>query len=211
MANDAKFLAYTITAPLADGLRPTVRIGSGWPSNTETTLFPASQTNNTYWIVILSAQNPTQKVTEWVVPAVNAAPPAGIETYMDNPAYIFAVVTSSLRTVNVPLDAFYNFLAKYGAGTELQKLEQIHSVFGYTGFARSGYILTGPCGPRTPVAPQSYEVATYNAFNAQTLLPALLLMSLQSLPTGQPPYGIIEAHTWLPRPPAGMLGEESQH
>jgi hypothetical protein len=211
MANNAKLLAYTITAPLRDNAPPAIRIGSGWPNNTETTLYPASYPNNSYWIVILSAQNPTQKIVDWVLPAASAAPPAGIETYMENPAYIFAVVTNGLRTVNVPLDAFYNFLAKYGAGTELQKLEQLHSVFGYTVFARAGYILTGPCGPRTPVAPQSYEVGAFNNFNAQTLLPAILLMSLQSLPTGQPPYGIVDAHTWLPRPPAGMRGEEGEH
>jgi hypothetical protein len=208
----ATSLAYTITAPLQDNVIPAVRIGSGWPSNTETTLYPAGHVNNSYWIVILSAQNPSQRVKEWVLPAANAVPPSGIETYMDNPAYIFAVVTQALWTINVPLDAFYNFLAKYGAGAQLQKLEQIHSVFGYSGFGRMGYILTGPCGPRTPVAPSSYEIGAYNyATAAKPMLPALLLLSLESLPTGKPPYGIIQSYTWIPRPPAGGLAEETPH
>jgi hypothetical protein len=196
----ATFLAYTITSNFSTSGFPVVRIGSGFGTNNETYLSPANRQTNSYWIVILSAQNPRQKVIEWVLPGDSAVPPAGIETYMDNPAYIFVVATNALKTTSVPLDAFYNFLAKYGAGTELQKLEQIHSVFGYTSWGgQVGYILTGPCGPRTPVPPASYETSSILGPN-----PTLLLLSLASMLNGQPPYGIAETYTWIPRPPHGQ-------
>lgn len=203
----SKFLAYTITAPLINNNPPIVRIGSGLVrSSGEVIVRPALPQNDSYWIVILSAQDPRQKVTEWIVPGDNNAVPSGIESYMDNPAYLFVVATQALWTANVPLDGFYNFLAKYGAGAELQKVEQIHSAMGYSQFGRTGYILAGTCGPRTPAAPPAYEAASLGSSSDSN--PALLALSLESLPNGQPPYGISESYTWIPRPPHGLVAPE---
>ena len=58
----------------------------------------------------------------------NSTVPADIDTYMNNPDYIFAVATHGLGSLQVPQGAFYDFLVKYGAGRELQKLEQINAV-----------------------------------------------------------------------------------
>ena len=202
------FLAYTLTSSFMDSGRPYIRIGSGGSSNNEVFLRPETALKDSYWIVILNAQNPRQKVKDWIVPGDNNAVPAGIETFMDNPAYIFAVLTGALLTQNVPLDAFYNFLAKYGAGPQLQKLEQLHSTMGYGVYGgRVAYILTGPCGPRTPVPPESYEAATWGDQSSYSMP---LMLSLQSMPNGQPPYGITEAYTWIPRMPRGQSMSEEQ-
>jgi hypothetical protein len=42
------------------------------------------------------------------------------------------------------------------------------------------------------VAPPSYE-----AGSAYYSTEAILLLSLESLPNGQPPYGIIDTYTWM--------------
>ncbi len=183
-----KFLAYTITSSLHDGTSPVVRIGVGGGSN-ETFLRPANPQNSSYWIVVLNAKNPREKVKEWVVQN-NSAVPGGIDTYMDDPDYIFAVATQTLPTYLVPQGAFYNFLAKYGAGRELQKLEQLNATLGYGTYGSVSYILTGPCGPRVPVPPSSYEIGSYTNY------PVLLMMSLESMPNGGPPYGISDTYTW---------------
>ena len=184
----ATFLPYTITSSATQHVRPTICIGAS-PGGTY--LHPDAPQDDSYWIVILDAKNPKQKVKEWVVPGQNnTSVPAGIDTYMNSADYIFAVVTQSLRTYQVPQGDFYNFLAKYGAGGELQKLEQLYATLSYGTYGQVSYVLTGGCGPRTPVPPPSYEVGSYHAY------PALLLMSLESMPNGGPPYGITEKYTW---------------
>jgi len=192
----AKFLAYTVTSTVLENVPPGVRIGSGGNPN-ETFMRPANPQSDSYWIVIIDAKNPRVKVKEWIVPGANNAVPGGIETYMDDPDYIFAVATQYLFTSHVPQDAFYNFLVKYGAGRELQKLEQLNSTLGYGFYGRVSYILTSQCGARVPhqPAPPSYEVASYSNY------PALLMMSLESLPNGSPPYTIADINTFVPRPP----------
>ena len=187
----ATFLAYTITSSLADtsfpNNSPAVRIGTG---RDETYLRPAAQQNNSYWIVILSAKNPREKVKEWVFDN-NLQVPAGIDTYMNDPDYIFVVTTQNLITYQVPQGDLYKFLAKYGAGRELQRLEQLNSTLGYSTYGKVSYILTGPCGPRVPFPPASYEVGSYTNY------PALLMMSLESMPNGGPPYGLSDTYTFI--------------
>jgi hypothetical protein len=97
---------------------------------------------------------------------------------------------------NLPQGDFYNFLAKYGAGRELQRLKQIHAVIQAS--QPLSYILTGHCGPRIPgkPAPQGYEIGSHY-YDPE---PALLL-SLVSVPNGGPPWGICDSYTWT-NPPA---------
>ena len=186
------FLAYTITSSAREKARPTICIGAGFsPHPNATYLHPDNPQDDSYWFVILSEKNPREKVKEWVVPGQNnSTVPSGIDTYMNDDDYFFAVATQFLGTANVPQGDLYNFLAKYGASRELQKLEQLYATLGYGTYGRVSYVLTGPCGPRTPVPPPSYEAAAY------TGNPALLMMSLQSMPNGGPPYGISNSYNW---------------
>ena len=157
-----------------------------------TRITPANAQPGCYWIVILSAKNPKQKIKEWVMPAKDhSTVPPDLETYMSNPDYIFAVTTYWVGSNQVPQGAFYDFLVKYGAGRELQRLEQVNVLTFCGSFSSVSYILTGQCGPRTPAPPPSYE-----AGSAYRNTQAILLLSLESLPNGQPPYGIINTYTW---------------
>jgi hypothetical protein len=182
-------LGYSITSSNAQVEAPFIVVGV---RGNATRIAPANPQFGSYWIVILSAQNPTQKVKEWVVPAQNhSTVPPGLDAYMSNPDYIFAVVTYAVGSSQVPQGDFYDYLVKYGAGRELQRLEQVN-VLTFSGtYSSVSYILTGQCGPRTPAPPPSYETGSvyYNT-------PAILLMSLASLPNGQPPYGLIDTYTF---------------
>jgi len=194
---DAKpeFLAYTITSSLSKENTsyyvPCVRIGSG---PIEKYLRPANPQPDSYWIVIISAKNPTEKVKEWIVPGYNNAVPPGIEAELDKEGYIFAVATHYLATQNVPQDAFYNFLAKYGASRELQRLEQLNATLSYGTYGRVSYVLTGPTGGRGPPRPATYEIGAYANTNDLNY-PAILMMSLQLFGDS---YGLSDTYTFNP-------------
>ena len=103
-------LAFTITPGTYSGSGSGFVVGIGRNS---TGFSPPSRVDDSYWICIFSAQNPRQKVKDWVVPAQNAQVPAGIDTYMSNPDNLFVVATTWLNTLHVPQGPFYDFLAKY--------------------------------------------------------------------------------------------------
>ena len=183
-------LGYSITSSTQQPEVPFIVVGV---RGNATYIRPANLPAGSYWIVILSAKNPKQMVMEWVVPKQNhSTVPPGLDAYMSNPDYIFAVVTYDVGSYEVPQGAFYDFLVKYGASRELQRLEQVNVLTFCGSFSSVSYILTGQCGPRTPVAPPSYEAGSAY-YNTQ----AILLLSLESLPNGQPPYGITNTYTWM--------------
>jgi hypothetical protein len=183
-------LGYSITSSTNFKEVPFIVVGV---RGNATYIAPASLPPGSYWIVILSAKNPKQKVKEWVVPAQDhSTVPPGLDAYMSNPDYIFAVVTYQVGSNQVPQGAFYDFLVKYGASRELQRLEQVNVLTFCGSFSSVSYILTGACGPRTPVPPPSYEIGSIY-YNTE----AILLMSLESMPNGQPPYGIVDTYTWM--------------
>jgi hypothetical protein len=189
--NMPNMLAYTIQSTLYSGGTPSLIVGYG---SNGTGMKPANPQDDSYWIVIINAKNPREKVKEWVVPGTsNSTVPAGIDTYMNDPDYLFAVATNYLSTLHVPQGAFYNFLVTYGAGRELQKLEQVNTVLGCGSYSRMSYILTGQCGPRGPkiVPPPSYEMSTFAGSSS-----ALMLMSLMPMPNGAPPYSICDSYTF---------------
>ena len=99
-------------------------------------------------------------------------------------------MTQYLSTLNVPQGAFYDYLAKYGAGRELQRLEQINTSLGCGYITRMSYLLTGQCGPRGTYPPPSYELGS-------TSQSVLFLMSLMPRPDGKPPYAICDSNTFL--------------
>ncbi|HEY0422527.1 MAG TPA: hypothetical protein VGC82_04310, partial [Rhodopila sp.] len=83
-------LAYTIQSTPWANNRPSVIIDVG---GKRSVLVPANGQDNSYWIVILDAMDPRKVVKDWVIPGANQAVPAGIDTYLDDPKYIFAVCT----------------------------------------------------------------------------------------------------------------------
>src|ERR1700710_1712253 len=179
-------LAYTVASTPWTNNNPYVVVDVG---SKKTNLHPANGQDDSFWIVIIDANNPRTKVKEWVIPAAGATVPAGIGTFMDDPKYIFAVCTQYLNTLHVPQGAFYDFLVKYGAGRELQKLEQLNAVLGCGGYGHVPYVLTGQCGPRVQPAPATYEIGSYTN-------QAILMMSLMPQMNGKPPYAICDSYTF---------------
>jgi hypothetical protein len=185
-------LAYTIAGSFFSGAPPYIVIGQG-PSKHK--IVPQSPKDNSYWIAILDSANPTKPVKEFIVHgSSNSSVPAGLDAYMSNPAYIFAVVTQYLESGSVPQGDFYDYLVKYGAGRALQRLEQVNTSLGCGSISHMSYLLTGQCGPRGGgiLPPPSYEVGMTNGS-------ALLTMSLMPMPNGQPPYSICDSYTFLTR------------
>jgi len=183
-------IAYTLRPSAFTNNYPSLVVGVG---SAGTVMYPANGQDDSYWIVIIDSMKPTTKVAEFVIPGTsNSTVPNGLDQYLSNPQYIFALATQYLNTLHVPQGALYTYLTKYGAGRELQKLEQINSVLGCGSFGRMTYALTGPCGPRGPgnPTPTTYEAGSF------TGSPALLLMSLMPLPNGQPPYSICNSYTF---------------
>lgn len=185
-------LAYTIEGSFYSGAPPFIVIGQG---STRKLLKPQNPQDDSYWIAILDSANPTNLVKDFVIPGnQNSSTPAGLDTYMSNPNYIFALATQYLSTLHVPQGDFYDYLVKYGSGRELQRLEQINTSLGCGSIGRMCYLLTGQCGPRGSgtVPPPSYEMGSFQAF-------LILTMSLMPLPNGQPPYAICDSNTFLTR------------
>jgi hypothetical protein len=179
-------LAYTLRAPIQPNTgNPTIRVGQG--SGVQV-LAPGQPQEMSYWIVILDANKPTAKLQEWVFQN-NKAIPTGLDQYMSNPKYLFAVLTQSLGSSGVPQGAFYDYLVAHGAGRELQKLEQISAYTAppYGLVSRVAYILTGQCG----TGGVAYERGSFTD-------PAVLEVSLMPLPSG-PPYSICDSYTFVTR------------
>jgi hypothetical protein len=187
MADMPPMLAYTIQGSMYPTSAPRITIGQG-PNKQYLT--PKTPSDDSYWIVILDANNPGNRVQEFVVPGQNnTAVPSGLDKYMSDPGYLFALVTQHLSTLHVPQGDFYDYLAAHGAGRDLQRLEQINTSLGCGVISYMSYALTGQCGPANGVA---YESGS--ASNA-----VLLLMSLMPMPSGQPPYSICDTNTFITR------------
>ena len=189
--NMPNMLAYTIQSTLYAGGSPSLIVGYG---SNGTGMRPDKPQDDSYWIVMLDAKNPRVKVKEWVVPGnQNSTVPSGLDTYMNDPDYIFVVATQYLSTLHVPQGAFYDFLVKYGAGRALGRLEQISTVLSCGSYSHMAYILTGQGGPRTANQPPpiSYELSSTSQSS-----PALMLMSLMPMANGGPPYSICDSYTF---------------
>jgi hypothetical protein len=176
-------LAYSIIGSLNSNSVPEIVIGQG-PSKKY--LKPDTPADDSYWFCILDASNPTNKVKEFVVAGSNnAVVPTGLDAYMSNPAYIFAVVTQYLSTLHVPQGALYTYLVQHGAGRELQRLEQINTSLGCGSISRMSYLLTAQGG------------STFGYEQGSTKQNVMLLMSLMPRSNGQPPYNICDTNTFI--------------
>src|SRR5688572_2627528 len=121
-------LAYTIVGSWSQGAIPQIVVGQG---ATKKYIKPDAPVDDSYWWCILDANNPASKVKEFIVPGSNnTLVPSGLDTYLSNPAYIFACVTQYLSTLNVPQGALYNYFVAHGADRQLQSLEQINTSLG---------------------------------------------------------------------------------
>jgi hypothetical protein len=191
MAPMPHMLAFSIQPSVYTSNKPTVAIDVG---RNKTWHNPANAKDDSYWICILDANNPRQMVKDFTLPgSQNSTVPAGIDTYMNDPAYIFVVATQTLSTLHVPQGAFFDFLTKYGAGRALQELEQLNVVYGCGNYSNVSYALTGQCGPRGPkiIPPISYEKSSiYGNYSA------LLMLSLMPGEHGKPPYSLCDSYTW---------------
>lgn len=187
-------LAYTVRSALYDNEPPCVVIDVG---KNQTKITPAGTSGSYYWFVFLDANNPKVKVKERIVPGYeHSAVPPGLEADMSNPKYIFAVATYGLPVTFVPQGPFYDFFAKYGAGRELQRLEQISATVPCGGLQVTSYVLTSQGGPREPGMPKP---AGYDICNPE--VPAVLMLSLMPQANGKGPYSIMDSYTWT-SPPA---------
>ena len=186
-------LAFTVQSSSFAGVPPYIVVGQG---STKTEIKPAAPANNSYWFVFLDARNPANKVAEFVVPGTNnTAIPPGVDQYMTNPAYLFAVVTQFIATQDLPQGDFYNYLVKQGAGRELQRLEQILTTVGCGMFGQLSYVLAGQCGTPDSGSP-AYEIS------GTSQQPAALLMSLMPMLNNQPPYSLCNSYTFGTQPQA---------
>jgi hypothetical protein len=183
-------LGYAVEGSLTSPAYPFIRVSSGIHS--VTTISPANPQDDSYWFVILDANNPASKVKEWVVGANggNTAVPSGLDQYMSNPAYIFGVLTQSISNAYVPQGDLYDYLVKHGAGRQLQYLEALNIHTGCGQASRCSYVLTGVGGPN-PIG-QTYEASSVN-------YPAQLVLSLMPQMNGKPPYSLCDSYTFWTR------------
>jgi hypothetical protein len=180
-------LVYTIRGGLNRGETLLVRVGQGASAKA---FWPQPATDDSYYIVILDANNPANKVKDFAFAGTNNhAVPGGLDQYLSNPGYIFALVTQSLSSFHVPQGDFYDLLAAHGAGRELRQLEQINTTLGCGSTILVSYALTGQCGPSPNVAYERGSVSSK----------VWILMSLMPLPNGQPPYSICDSNTFFTR------------
>ena len=187
--NMPPMLAYTLVAATNSGLPPRALVGIG----AQTARFsPANPQDDSYWFLFIDVNNPRNKVADFVVPGQNnSTVPPNVDQYMSNLNCIFFVATQYLGMNHVPQGPFFDYLTKYGAGRELQRIEQFNSVFGCGGIGRPLYMLTGQGGPRGGTNPPlaSFEKASFAAVD-------YILMSLMPQMNGQPPYSLCESYTW---------------
>lgn len=185
-------LAFTIQGGGVSNITPS--IGIGYPV-TGTTLTPQTAREDLpdeyYWVAILNAYQPGILLNEFVIPgSSNSTVPAGLDESMSEPGVIFVVTTKQLSLQHVPTGDWYDFLIKYGASRELQRLNQLSTTLQPGVFGGAGYVLTGLGGPRggTNVPPQSYELSTITK-------PATIVAMSWMATNGKPPYFLIDSYT----------------
>lgn len=190
MQNMPTMLAYTLRSTFYQGSAPLLIVGTG---SQAARITPAKPQDDSYWFVFLDRNNPKTKVAEFVVPGQNNNQiPAGVDQYMSNPQYIFAVGTQFLSMLHVPQGDFFNYLIKYGAGRELMRIEQLNAALGCGAIGRPAYSLTGQGGPRggDNVPPPSYEKGSVDTT-------PYITMSLMPMPNGQPPYALCDSYSFI--------------
>lgn len=193
MANLQQTLAFTIQGGGVSNLNPW--IGIGYPDG-GTTLTPKTTAADLppefYWVCILDAFRPGIVLQDFAIPgAGNPTLPANLDEMLSDPGVIFVVATKSLSLQNVPTGDWYDLLIKFGAGSELQRLNQLSTTLQPGVFNGAGYVLASQGGPRggANIPPPTYELATI------TQAATILAMSWIPTSNGEPPYSLIDTYT----------------
>lgn len=170
-------VAYSIfSSYLSGSVVPQVLLGP----NPDATFTPNNAQDDSYWFLAIDAQNPIKSVYNFVLSgASNTTVPAGLEQYISNPAYIVTLATQALRATSVPQGPLFAFLKKYGAGRELDRLEQMNTTRGCGQNEYVSYVLTTQGG-------------TFGYEQASDVHPVRYMMSL----TDGPPYSLCDAYTY---------------
>ena len=140
---------------------------------------------------ILRPYTPWIILTDFVIPgASNSTVPAGVEAAMSEPGNIFVVATRQLSIQHVPTGDWLNYLLKYGAGRELQRINQLSTTTTPGLFKNAGYVLASTTGPRggSNIPPPSYEASTL------TDPVTIVAMSIKSY-SEDGPYSLIDSYT----------------
>lgn len=97
------------------------------------------QTPNLYWAVVVDRTS--LKVVANFTFSDNSTVPSQLATYQNNAQYLLILSTMQLTSTNLPVGALYDFLVANGAGTELQRLEQIYAALNCSTWGNLGYVL----------------------------------------------------------------------
>jgi hypothetical protein len=183
-------LAFTIQGGGVSDLTP--GIGIGYP-DAPTAIVPrttkADLPDEFYWVCLLDNYRPGLIIVDFIIDGSNySTVPPKLDNALSDPEIIFVVTTKSLSLQHVPKGDFYNLLVKYGAGPELQRLNQLSTTLYPGGFKGAGYVLTGAGGKRGGTfSPPSYE--------ASTITEAATIVAMSLMQTSNSPYTLIDSYT----------------
>jgi hypothetical protein len=100
--------------------------------------------------------------------------------------------------LHVPQGDFYDYLVKYGASRELQRMEQIYSVLSCGSYSRLSYVLSGQCGPRGGGEP-SYEKSSTGSQGDLMMMMSLMPLGVDNQGNPIPPYSLCDSYTFRTR------------
>lgn len=114
---------------------------------------------NVYWAVVVDRTNLNVLLNFTFTD--NQSVPSQLTPYLNNPQYILILTTQNLSSVNLPAGALYQMLIKEGAGSQLNRLEQIYEALSCGTWGWMGYSLVSVLDNSA-----SYESAEFydNAF-----------------------------------------------
>jgi hypothetical protein len=79
---------------------------------------------NVYWCLVIDRSD--LSVKENFTFSTNNVVPAQLKPYIGNSNYVLILTTQYLTSANLPQGAFYDYLTQEGAGTQLNRAEQIY-------------------------------------------------------------------------------------
>ncbi|WP_235297962.1 hypothetical protein [Portibacter marinus] len=128
--SDSKSIALTIQAPLVNNLGARIVIGKNQ-------LYLDSSKINLYWMVVVDRTDLSVKANFTF--STNDKVPKELNPYLNNSQYILILTTQLLKSANLPVGDFYNYLIKEGADRELKRCEQIFAALNCGNWAYWAY------------------------------------------------------------------------
>lgn len=96
-------------------------------------------TPNLYWAIVVDRTN--LNVVANFTFSDNSNVPSQLAPYQGNPQYMLILSTMQLSSTNLPVGNLYKFLVSQGAGSELQRIEQIYAALNCGTWGNLGYTL----------------------------------------------------------------------